>query len=85
MNLCLVSSKQETAYQILTTRWSQVTQVVFFFHLSSRHVSLINTETLNLKQFWICVKLGQVWPLKADETLRLSYFKQVAQFIWFIQ
>ena len=29
------------------------------------------TETLNLKQFWICVKLGQVWPLKADETVHI--------------
>ena len=40
-----------------------LTQEVFFFHLSIifRHVSLINTETLNLKQFWICVKLGQVY------------------------
>ena len=74
MNFSLLSSKQETACQILTTTTSLVTQVVFFFHLSIifRHVSLINTETLNLKQFWICVKLGQVWPLKVDETVRLS-------------
>ena len=89
MNLCLLSSKQETAHHILTTRRSQVTQVVFFFHLSIifRHVSLINTETLNLKQFWICVKLGQVWPLKVDKIVHLSYFKQAAelQFIWFTQ
>ena len=47
------------------------------------YLSLI--ETFNLKQFWICVKLGQVWPLKADETVCLSYFKQAAQFIWFTQ
>ena len=89
MNLCLLSSKHETTCQILTTTRSQVTQVVFFFHLSIifRHVSLINTETLNLKQFWICVKLGQLWPLKVDETACLSYFKQAAQlqFIWFTQ
>ena len=80
MNLCLLSRKHETACQILTTTRSQVTQVVFFFHLSIifRHVSLINTEALNSKQFWICVKLGQVWPLKVDETVRLSYFKQAA-------
>ena len=53
MNLCLLSSKQETAWQILTTTRSQITQVVFFFHLSItfRHVSLNNTETLNSKQF----------------------------------
>ena len=89
MNLCLLSSKHETACQILTTTRSQVTQVVFFFHLSIifRHVSLINTEPLNSKQFWICVKLGQVLPLKVDETVHLSYFKQAAQlqFIWFTQ
>ena len=89
MNLCLLNSKPETACQISTTTRSLVTQVVFFFHMSIifRHVSLINTETLNLKQVWICVKLGQVWPLKVDETVRLSYFKQAAQlqFIWFTQ
>ena len=53
MNLCLLSSEQETACQILTTTRSQVTQVVFSFHLFIifRHVSVINTETLNLKQF----------------------------------
>ena len=32
LNLCLLSSKQETACQILTSRRSQVTKVVFFFH-----------------------------------------------------
>ena len=32
-------------------------------------VESLFTETLNLKQFWICVKLGQVWPLKLDETV----------------
>ena len=82
MNLCLLSSKKETACQILTTTTtSLVTQVVFFFHMSIifRHVSLINTETSNLKQFWICVKFSQVSPLKVDETVRLSYFKQAAQ------
>ena len=88
-NLCLLNSKQETACQILTTARSLVTQVVFFFHMSIifRHVSLINTETSNLKQFWICVKFSQVWPLKVDETVRPSYFKQAAQlqFIWFTQ
>ena len=89
MNLCLLNSKQETACQILTTTRSLVTQVVFFLHMSIilRHVSLINTETSNLKQFWICVKFSQVWPLKLDETVCLSYFKQAAQrqFIWFTQ
>ena len=88
-NLCLLNSKQETACQILTTARSLVTQVVFFLHMSIifRHVSLINTETSNLKQFWICVKFSQVWPLKLDETVCLSYFKQAAQrqFIWFTQ
>ena len=73
MNLCLLNSKQETACQILTTTRSLVTQVVFFFHMSIifRHVSLINTETSNLKQFWICVKFSLVWPLKVDETVHL--------------
>ena len=89
MNLCLLNSTKETACQILTTTRSQVTQVVFSFHLFIifRHVSLINTEALNLKQFWICVKLGQIWPLKVNETVRLTYFKQAAQFqfIWFTQ
>ena len=87
--ICLFSRKHETACQILTTTRSQVTQVVFFFHLSIifRHISLINTEALNSKQFWICVKLGQVWPLKVDETVHQFYFKQAAQvqFIWFTQ
>ena len=32
LNLCFLSSKQETAGQILTSRRSQVTKVVFFFH-----------------------------------------------------
>ena len=73
MNLCLLSSKHKTACQILTTTRSQVTQVVFFFHLSItfRHVSLINTEALNSKQFWICVKFSLVWPLKVDETVHV--------------
>ena len=58
MNLCILSSKQETARHILTTTRSQVTQVVFFFHLSIifRHVTLINTETLNLKLYHMATK-----------------------------
>ena len=40
-----------------------------------------------MSRFWICVKLGEVRPLKADETVRQFYLKQAAQvqFIWFTQ
>ena len=40
-----------------------------------------------ISRFWICIQLGQEWPLKADETVHQFYFKQAAQvqFIWFTQ
>ena len=35
-------------------------------------------------KFETVLNLGQVWPLIADESVRLSYFKQAArlQFTW---
>ena len=85
MNLCLLSSKQET--NINNNKKPSHSSKVFLSLVYYIYVSLIDTETLNLKQFWICVKLGQVWSLKVDETVHLSYFKQAAelQFIWLTQ
>ena len=66
----VVNKKQLAKYQHQeeAKSLSSVFLSLVYYNIIFRHASLINTETLNLKQFWICVKLGQVWPLKADET-----------------